>query len=254
MKLELVYFRIFSSDIGRKLPSAGIAAQKRGLYTSTRREPLGTSQISQKRNLHISESQSHQMLKEKGVTISEDEDSRSRDYFLEVTIDRDSCSPCIITSYSIGGESPSNHAKLHTFGIDKRIDASTFSSIATELNCAKDSFGSLTQILSTLIHIFFNKEAFSLTARISRTTDGQLAVARSDFVFDDAAIRSCKRQTDLVGMRDIESEVPEEVEAEKDGIVYIKSVIYSIFSELLANEQINRLKGQGDIGTLGTLG
>ena len=217
---------MFCSDIGCKSSSARIAAQKRGLHTSVRRRPFGNTQFAQKRNLHIAERQSNQMLNERGVIISEDHDPRSRDYFLEVTVDRNRYLPCIITSYSIGGESPSNHAKSHTFGLDKRINASTFSSIATELKCAKESFDALTKLLYTLIDIFFNKEGFSLTARISRTADGQLAVARSDFVFDDAAIRSCKRQTNLIEMRDVENELSEEVEAEKDGIVYIKSALY----------------------------
>ena len=70
--------------------------------------------------------------------------------------------------------------------------------------------------------LFFNKDAFSLVVRISRNSRGKLAVARSDFTFDDAAIRSGNRQEDILAMRDVSTEIPEEVEAEKDGIVYIK--------------------------------
>lgn len=41
-------------------------------------------------------------------------------------------------------------------------------------------------------------------------------------MFDDAAYRSTKRQEDIHRLRQKDQEVPEEVEAEKDGIVYVK--------------------------------
>lgn len=174
------------------------------------------------RDLNIQETASAQMLQRFGVPISEDENPKSRDYFLEVTVDRAKFTPCIITSFSIGGESPESHAKVHSLRLDKKVNASTFSSIAAELKCKPESFDSLTKILSSMINIFFSNEAFSLTARLSRNAQGQLAVARSNFNFDDAAFRSSKRQEDIQILRNIQEEVPEEVEAEKDGIVYIK--------------------------------
>lgn len=174
------------------------------------------------RNIHIPESQSNQMLENRRVTISEDENPRNRDYFIEVTIDRVTRAPCIITSYSIGGESPQSHAKSHPLGLDMGVNGATYSSIVKELNCSRDSYESLTRVLTALIDIFFSKEAFSLTARLSRNTNGKMAVARSEFVFDPASFRSSKRQEEVHAMRDVQNEVPEEVEAEKDGIVYIK--------------------------------
>lgn len=162
------------------------------------------------------------MLQEMGVPISDDQDPRSRDYFLTITIDRSNYTPCIVTSYFIGGESPQNHAKMHRLAMDKHVDSSTFASIATELNCSREYFGSLTNILTAMMEIFFNKEAFSLSVGLARDTQGQLAVARSSFTFDNAAFRSGKRHGDIQEMRDVEDEMPEEVEAEKDGIVYIK--------------------------------
>ena len=177
----------------------------------------------QRRDIHITESASNHILSERGVPVAEDENLKSRDYFLEVTIDRSTCMPCIITSYAIGGESAVNHAKTHILGLDKRIDAPTFSSIATELKCPKESFASLTTILTALIDVFFSKEAFSLVVRLSRNTEGRISVARSTFEFDDAAFRSSGRQEDLQALRDVANERPEEKNAEKDGIVYMRS-------------------------------
>lgn len=162
------------------------------------------------------------MLENRRVSISEDQNPRSREYFLQITIDRATRAPCIVTSFSIGGESPHIHAKSHPLGLDMRINGSTYSSIVAELNCSRDSYESLTKILTALIDVFFSKEASSLTVRLSRNANSKISVARSEFEFDDAAFRSSKRQEEIHAMRDVESEVPEEVEAEKDGIVYIK--------------------------------
>ena len=162
------------------------------------------------------------MLAAMGVPLTESEDPQSKDYFLTVTVDRTRYTPCIITSFSIGGESSRHHAKTYPLGLDKKLDGAMFSSIATDLNCQREAFDSLTKILTAMIEIFFSREGFSLTTRLSRNNEETLAVARSSFTFDDAAFRSGQRQGDIQEMRNTEDEVPEEVEAEKDGIVYIK--------------------------------
>ena len=162
------------------------------------------------------------MLVAMDVPLAESEDSQSRDYFLTVTVDRTRYMPCIITSFSIGDESPRHHSKTYSLGLDKHIDGAMFSSIATDLKCRKESFDSLKKILTAMIEIFFSREGFSLTTRVSRNGGGNLAVARSSFTFDDAAFRSGQRQADIQEMRNVEEEVPEEIEAENDGIVYIK--------------------------------
>ncbi|CAF9929096.1 hypothetical protein IMSHALPRED_007813 [Imshaugia aleurites] len=129
---------------------------------------------------------------------------------------------CIVTSFSIGGESPQLHAKTYPLALDKIEDDSMLSTLAADLDCKEESLDSLSLLLSSLIDIFFGKEATSLSTRISRNQQGELAVARAEFSFDDAAFRSGKRHADLQEMRDTSNEVPGELEAEKDGIVYIK--------------------------------
>ena len=162
------------------------------------------------------------MLQDLGVPISESEDPESRDYFLTLAVDRANCRPCIITSFSIGGESPHLHAKSYPLQVDEVEDDYTLSSIATDLNCGEESLDSLSFLLSSLVDIFFGKEASSLSTRVSRNQEGELAVARAEFEFDDAAFRSGKRHADIQELRDASREVPEEMEAERDGIVYIK--------------------------------
>lgn len=162
------------------------------------------------------------MLRNLGVPISGSEDPESRDYFLTLAVDRVKYIPCIVTSFSIGGESPHLHAKSYPLALDEIENDSLLSSIAADLQCKEESLDSLSLLLSSLIDIFFGKEASSLSTRISRNREGELAVARAEFDFDDAAFRSGKRHADLQDMRDTSDKVPEEVEAEKDGIVYIK--------------------------------
>ena len=213
------------SHQGQRTPSVSPGtAQRRNLHTLRRPLPefKGALLHTQRRKIHIPESHSFQMLKDLGVSISEDHDPSSRDYFLTVTVDRTAYTPCIISSYLIGGESSQHHAKTYPLRLDKSINQATFSSIASDLNCGEESFESLTTILSAMFQIFFEKEASSLSVRISRNTPNQLSVARSTFSFDDAAYRSGKRHSDIQEVRDTSVEVPEEVEAEKDGIVYIK--------------------------------
>ena len=182
----------------------------------------GNAASLQQRNFHISESQSFDILENLGVPISRSEDPESRDYFLTIAVDRTNYAPCIITAYSIGGESPQIHAKTYPLQMDKIVDEPTLSSIATDLKCGKESYESLSLILSSLTDIFFAKEASSLSIRVSRNREGELAVARAEFEFDDAAFRSSRRNADLQTMRATSNEVPEEIEAEKDGIIYIK--------------------------------
>ena len=162
------------------------------------------------------------MLDDLGLPISKSEDPESRDYFLTVAVDRTKYAPCIITSFSIGGESAQLHAKTYDLQMDKVVDDSTLSSIATDLKCGEESLESLSLLLSSLINIFFDKEASSLSIRVARDQGGKFTPARAEFEFDDAAFRSGRRHADLQQMRDISNEVPEEVEAEKAGIVYIR--------------------------------
>lgn len=70
--------------------------------------------------------------------------------------------------------------------------------------------------------MYKSKEAISLTVTLSVSTSGGLLVSSPQLLFDDAAYRSSKRHEDIHGLRDLDREVPVEVEAEKSGIVLVK--------------------------------
>lgn len=189
----------------------------------------------QRRNMHVPELQAFQILANHGIPISHGslfclnnglpvssmEDSKARDYFLTITIDRKNCTPCIITSHSIGGESPQIHACSYPLIFKQHVDGPTMRNIARDLDFNIDSANPIEGIIHKLVHVFLEKEASSLSTRLSRSLQGEFEVARAILAFDDAAHRS-KRHKDIQKMRNTEYEVAEEVEAEKDGIVYIK--------------------------------
>ena len=213
--------------------SSPFESQRRSMHT-LRRPKVRSSQTTasaSRRELHIPEANALDILKHKGVAMIQREDPEARDYFLTVTFDRTTYKPCTIVSYSIGGESAHIHAKSFPidFG-DREAYKPHMEKIMSHLR-VKSSIGetrqqsldSLSKILSSLIEIFYEKEAFSLNTRVACDMQGKFCIARADFEFDDGALRS-KRHNDILALRDTTKDVPEEVEAEKDGIVYIKSV------------------------------
>ena len=185
--------------------------------------------------MHIPETNALEMLQEKGISISKAEDPEAKDYFLTVTFDRGLYQPCVISSFSIGGESAHNHARLYrlNYNANRRIDFNAAASdimptILSEFRIPTASSDasaaaseSISQILSAMIDIFEQKEASSLTTRVTCGLQGRFEVIRANFQFDDAAQKS-GRHEDIKAMRDTSEEKPEEVEAEKDGIVYVK--------------------------------
>lgn len=90
----------------------------------------------------------------------------------------------------------------------------------------ESSRGKLASLIQTLWNIFKEKEAFVLETRVGASANGSLEVRGARFGFDDAAFRSSGRQEEIHSLRNTAEEVPEEVEAEKDGIVYVKWVLF----------------------------
>lgn len=222
---------------GRASSGAGItgASQRREMHTMARR-PRSTytvassSSVTQKRSLWIRQSLAFDLLRERGINAG-DYSGAGKQRLLAVAIDRSSLSPCIIASPATDPDKMHEEAKYFPFDYRTGLDASQIPAIAEHLKIATSSRSSLPKLIAQLTELFMTKEAFLLETKIVERL-GDLKVTGARFGFDDAAFRSNKRQADIHALRRIEDEVPEEVEAEKDGIVYIK------------------LAGDGNIGTL----
>jgi len=221
---------------GRASSGAAItgASHRRGMHTMRRIRPTVQPKISkfasQKRNLYIREDIAFNILREKGINASE-YSGKGKKYILAVGIDRASLSPCIIASPATNPQDPHAEAKKFPFDYKKGFDVSQAPAIAEHLQLGESSKESLPKLINGLVDLYMEKEAFLLeTSFVERL--GDLKVVGAKFGFDDAAFRSTKRQGDIHALRRIEDEDPQEVEAERDGIVYIK------------------LAGDGNIGTL----
>ncbi|KAL1955121.1 hypothetical protein VTO42DRAFT_8985 [Malbranchea cinnamomea] len=212
--------------------SSSPVAAKRGFHT-LRRPALHKTTFSQRRNLYIKQSQAFDLLKQHNVAVHES--GQAGDFFLSISVNRKTCSPCIIASPTTDPSNVVSRSQSFPFEYTKRefpANSDEVQSVAKYLGLAESAHKSLSELIQELVNIFMSKEAFVLETQVAVGSDGSLQVCGARFGFDDAAYRSSKRQEDIHTLRNKAEEVPEEVEAEKDGIVYVK------------------LEGEGSIGTL----
>ena len=185
----------------------------------------------QQRSLYIHEDDAIGMLRARGINASE-YSGKGDKHLLAVAIDRTTLSPCIIASPGIDQGNLHIGAKKFPFDYRKGFEASSQADeIASHLNLGETYKAALLRLIDSLVDLYMSKEAFLLETMVVERL-GDLKVVGARFGFDDAAFRSTQRQADVHALRRIEDEDPSEVEAEKDGIVYIK------------------LAGDGNIGTL----
>jgi succinyl-CoA synthetase alpha subunit len=208
------------------------ASQRRSMHTMRRIRPTTTSTrvpTQQKRSIYLHQDDSFDLLRQRGITVSE-ESGNGRRRLLAIGIDRKNLSPCVIVS---AAEDPSQlHPQSKKFPFDYRTgpDSSQLSAIASHLGL-DSSTDSLSELIKSFISLYNSKEAFLLETTFIEEAN-ELKIVTANFGFDDAAFRSTKRQSEIHSLRRTSLEDPHELEAEKDGIVYIK------------------LSGSGSIGTL----
>jgi succinyl-CoA synthetase alpha subunit len=231
----------FGEGMKKLLASTG---QKRGLHSLLRRSASSRPYVaktwkpvfsgSQRRNLSISREQALEVLNEYGVPISTSQATPVKEFLLSIAIDRTSRRPCIVASNVTGKDA---YAVQWKFPFDYRegFNEATVPVIADYLGLDRATYTAqkaLPSLISKLLKVFMEKEAFIVETTVTLDTKARLAVRSASLGFDDAAFKSSKRQGDIYALRNLEAELPAEVEAEKDGIVYIK------------------LSGDGNIGTL----
>jgi succinyl-CoA synthetase alpha subunit len=219
---------------GRKETSTFGTWQRQSMHTRSRgsRTPISQSPMPkfQSRKLYIREGQAFNLLRERGIDAS-DYFGKGKHRLLVVAVDRQKLSPCVIASPTIDAKYLPTEAKYFPFDYRAGLDDGQLTSVAEHLQLGESSRVFLPKLITELVALFMRKEAFLLETKFVECLGG-LRVVGARFGFDDAAFRSAKRQMDIHNLRCVEDEVPEEVEAERDGIVYI------------------RLAGEGNIGTL----
>lgn len=175
--------------------------------------------MNQKRSLYVKQFQAFDILKQKSVPIREA--PSDSDASITISVDRTALSPCIIASPSA---SHLDKAQKFPFAYTQTSfdNSPIIADVSSHLGLPESAQNKLASLVQALWEIFKEKEAFVLETRLGTSADGSLEVHGARFGFDDAAFRSSKRQEDIHSLRNTAEEVPEEVEAEKDGIVYVK--------------------------------
>ncbi|KAF2753005.1 succinyl-CoA ligase-like protein subunit alpha [Pseudovirgaria hyperparasitica] len=207
-------------------------SQKRGYHTSRminrlRMTPPSSSvnHTIQRRSLNISAQQASDLLNKQGInTSSTPSDSDAR--FLSITVDRSARSPSILVSPSTDMSTFEKRSKRFPYNYHQGPSKTLIEEAIAHLQldaappAAKSQAYKLIKTLSTM---YTATEAIDLTVSVSVDTQSDtLKIFNPSFMFDDSAPKSAKRQQEIHALRDRDAVDPAELEAEKDGIVYVK--------------------------------
>lgn len=187
--------------------------------------------VAQQRSLHVKTQQAFEMLGLEGIeTQSQSPSDATQQFHLSIAIDRTALSPCVTVSFDAKDPKSSLRIPFKYAGPDLNVNSDTSipSQIISFLGIESEYQKDLSDYISALYKIFKDNEAFLLETKVSLSSRKTIIVHDAKFRFDDAAYRSSGRHENLHKLRDIASEVPEEVRAEKSGIVYVKCVNPSV--------------------------
>lgn len=146
--------------------------------------------------------------------------SSDREWYLAMTIDRETYSPAIILSSSSAAATNTDKPITIPFRLSTGITPQVLSQVTSHMSLSPSQSSNLPSILTALYEIFTQKDATLLeVGRLALLPSGRFTCLDASFSFDDAAH---KRQPRLFALRDTEQEVSEEVEAEKYGLVYVR--------------------------------
>ena len=174
------------------------------------------------RNVHIQRNQASTLLQEYGILISKEETrQKGQSWVLAVTVDRSANCPCLIAGRVNDPKNPWAKTSKIPFNLG-RFPLNQISFIINGLRIDARYNNSFRNMVIGLVRLFEEKEASVLELEFHQLGKSRLEVFKADLTFDDAAFKSATRQEDIQALRNTQDEIPEEVEAEKDGIVYIK--------------------------------
>ncbi|KAH7026350.1 succinyl-CoA synthetase-like protein [Microdochium trichocladiopsis] len=204
--------------LGRSCPSSRTADCRTKLFS-----PPVHPIRQQQRSIILAPQTALNLLKGRNVATNFSSANADAPRTLAITINRSTSSPSVFVIAD--HKQPTEAAK---FDFDYRQGTSSISmdDVARELGFSKDSVASLRRTVDELVSLFTEKEAYLVETRVVENRDGsgdsRVEIVSAKLGFDDAAFRSCKRQGDIQSLRNTDSADPVELEAERDGIVYIK--------------------------------
>lgn len=210
----------------------GYHTMHRRAHTSSRRPTLQPTTTyspaqapAQQRNLGISSDKGKKLLESRGIDTNGSAQSQSDKRFVALTIDRTNRCPGILACPTANPSQIVTRSKLVPFDYKNGPTDETIRTAFEGLDMDAGppaAQAELRKLVGVLFDLFKEKEAFALGVDFSVSDDAKLVIHRTDFGFDNSAFKSAKRQEDIQELRDVAAEDPAEVEAEKDGIVYVK--------------------------------
>ena len=165
------------------------------------------------------------LLKDLGIPTSPKERKELDQRFLAIGINRSNRCPYIVASPTC--QPGRSYLRSKTFDYDYLAgpDEATVKAVFEHLHmdaAPPAAMATLGKILQTYTKFLREKEAYAIATHLSGTKDGNLQIERAFIGFDDSAAKSGNRHHDMFALRDESQEDPDEIEAEKDGIVYVK--------------------------------
>jgi succinyl-CoA synthetase beta subunit len=148
------------------------------------------------------------------------------EYYLAVTMDRESYSPAIVVSKAGGiniedaaHNDPDAILKL-PLKYDEGVTDEAIDRVAEALNLGVKPAAQLGDVLKRLYTLFVERDATLLEINpFVRTADGEFICLDSKFTFDDAA---APRQSELFALQAKDTTSQDEQEASKHGLVYVR--------------------------------
>ncbi|KAH6695027.1 succinyl-CoA synthetase-like protein [Plectosphaerella plurivora] len=145
----------------------------------------------------------------------------ANEWSLEIRLDREKYQAVLHLSQPfVLGSSEGTAHRAYPLSVLNGVDNTSHAGIATQLGVQGAQSEELKQTISKIFSLFLEKDALTLEATVSTSRSGTGVWCSSGrLTVDDAA---SKRQQELFSQRDTDAEVPEEVEAEKYSLVYVK--------------------------------
>jgi succinyl-CoA synthetase alpha subunit len=215
------------------------AQQKRGYHTSARR-PLAEMQqrarqgAHQTRNLILKSNQAPAVLEPylssiEGLSTTQDDAPKTGSSYLSVTIDRTARQPALATAPTSDPSQLRHRIQLFPYSYLDGPSKETLSAALAhaQLDAAPPAaLAQTTALLTALSKMHTEKEAITLGGAVSVSPHGNgnlhLHAPTLHLQFDDSAFKSAKRQQDVSALRQPATEDQDEVEAEADGIVFVR--------------------------------
>lgn len=223
-----------------KIQANAASQQKRGYHT-LRRSPASLRASSRATNSPAARQQRRSLFIDEGlrpvplypyirtiegISVSMNEAPKDGHY-LGIIVDRTERSPCIVAAPTADPSIIDKRVKRFPYDWQKGPSESLISEAIEYLQLGSAPVTAKRQaqsLISNLAKMYKEKEATILSGCVSVGGSGNLKLHQPSvtLMFDDSAYKSGKRQEDVHRLRQKDQEDPAEVEAEKDGIVYVR--------------------------------